>query len=112
MTLQFAGIVGNVATSATSVAAGAFVVSPICYGFAAIVFAAYTTVDWKKVKSGKMTKKEFKKRMKHNGVTLGGGILGASAGGAIGFAIGTAIVPGLGSLLGGIIGACAGGISG
>ena len=41
MTLQFAGIVGNVATSATSVAAGAFVVSPICYGFAAIVFASF-----------------------------------------------------------------------
>ena len=53
MTLQFAGIVGNVATSATSVAAGAFVVSPICYGFAAIVlrvlvnmtFCILTTFD-------------------------------------------------------------------
>lgn len=86
--------------------------SPICFGFAAILLAAKTTVDYKKVKAGKMDKKEFRRRLKLNGVGTGAGILGASAGGATGFLIGSAIFPGIGSAVGAFAGAMIGGIGG
>lgn len=92
--------------------AGGFLFSPVCFGFAAILLAAQTTVDYKKVKAGRMDKKEFKRRLKLNGVGAGGGILGASAGGATGFLIGSAIFPGIGSAVGAFAGALVGGVGG
>ena len=86
--------------------------SPVCFGFVAILLAAQTTVDYKKVKAGKMDKKEFKRRLKLNGAGAGAGILGASAGGATGFLIGSAIFPVVGSAVGAFAGAMIGGISG
>lgn len=57
-----------------------------------------------------MTKKEFRKRMKKNGIGLGAGIIAASGGAATGFIIGTAICPGLGSAIGTFTGAAVCGI--
>jgi hypothetical protein len=52
-----------------------------------------------------MTRKEFRKRMKKNGIGLGAGIIAASGGAAAGFMVGTAICPGLGSAIGTFTGA-------
>lgn len=110
---QIVGITGRsieAAVQSSAIVAGGFMISPLTYGFAAILFAAQTTTDWRKVKKGLMTKKEFKKRMKINGAGFGGGILGASGGAFSGFVIGSLICPGIGSVIGAFGGAVAGGV--
>lgn len=115
MTTRVVSILGRSASAAVtgsfSVASG-MMLSPITYGFAALVLAAETACDWRKVKAGKMTKLEFRKRLKHNGVGVGGGIIGATSGMALGFWVGTAICPGIGSFVGTFSGAIAGGLMG
>ena len=59
-----------------------------------------------------MTRAEFRKRAKYNGIGALGGIAGASGGAATGFLIGSAICPGIGSGIGTFVGAIAGGIAG
>lgn len=115
MTTRLVSILGRSASAAVnnslSVASG-MMFNPITYGFSAIILAAETACDWRKVKNGKMTKIEFRKRLKQNGVGVGGGIIGASGGMALGFWVGTAILPGIGSFIGTFGGAIAGGLMG
>lgn len=99
-------------SNSSAAIAGGMLLNPVTYGFSAILFAAQTTADWRKVKKGSMTKQEFKKRMKSNGVGMGGGILGASGGAATGFLVGSLICPGIGSAIGTFGGAICGGLLG
>lgn len=115
MTTKILAISGRSISAASNASlgiAGGMMVSPITYGFAAILLAAQTATDYHKVKKGQMTKKEFKKRLKYNGVGAGAGILGASAGAATGFLIGSAILPGIGTGIGVLTGAIFGGVMG
>ena len=92
--------------------AGSMIVSPVCYGFAAVLFLAQTGTDYQKLKKGKISSAEFKKRAKYNGVGAIVGIAGASGGAITGFAIGSTICPGIGSGIGTFAGAIVGGILG
>ncbi len=77
-----------------------------------LIFTAKTGLNYRKLKKGEISKKEFWKNFRRNGAGLVGGIAGGSGGAAAGFAIGTALFPGVGSILGTIAGGVAGAIGG
>lgn len=66
---------------------------PYKWVFAASIYTAQTGINYRKYKKGQITKKEFKRRAELGGVTIIGGLTGATAGSAIGFAIGTIAGP-------------------
>ena len=92
--------------------AGGAIIGPIAWSFVGVVFIAEAGINYRRMKRGYISKKEFKLRMKQNAVGTVGGLACASAGGALGFIIGSSIAPGVGSVIGVFVGCIAGGISG
>ena len=107
---------GSIAT-ASGGAAGSVIASsvgPIQLVLAATVFTAQTGIEFRKFKQGKISKKEFKRRTKKNGVKTTGGVMGASTGSVAGFFIGQILIPFpvVGGLIGTIVFGTVGGILG
>jgi surface antigen len=92
--------------------AGGAIIGPIAWGFVGVIFIAETGINFRQLKKGKISKKEFNDRLKQGAVGTVGGLACASAGGAVGFLIGSSIFPVVGSVIGVFVGCIAGGITG
>eukprot|EP00349_Pseudokeronopsis_sp_Brazil_P012232 CAMPEP_0202980126 /NCGR_PEP_ID=MMETSP1396-20130829/86112_1 /ASSEMBLY_ACC=CAM_ASM_000872 /TAXON_ID= /ORGANISM="Pseudokeronopsis sp., Strain Brazil" /LENGTH=186 /DNA_ID=CAMNT_0049719909 /DNA_START=16 /DNA_END=576 /DNA_ORIENTATION=+ len=79
---------------------------------AGLFYTAQTGLNYRRLKKGDITKKEFWRRMKLNSVVAVSSLAVGTGGAAAGFAIGSMILPGLGSIIGAVIGGVAGGIAG
>ena len=90
--------------------AGHAVFSPIAWAAVSILFIAEAGINYRRLKKGKINKKEFNLRMRNNGVTTLTGIAGSAAGATIGFLIGSAAFPVVGSVIDVILGGVTGGI--
>ena len=84
--------------------AGGAIASPIAISFVSILFLAEAGINYRRMKTGKIDRKEFRLRLRNNGVCSVGGLAGAASGSTIGFLIGSAAFPIVGSFLGVIIG--------
>jgi len=78
----------------------------------AFIYTAQTGLNYRRYKKGRITKKEFWRRVKLNSVTTVGSLAVGSGGAAAGFALGTVIFPGIGSVVGAVVGGIAGGFAG
>lgn len=78
----------------------------------AFIYTAQTGLNYRRLKKGDISKKEFWRRVKLNSITTVSSIAGGSGGAAAGFALGTALFPGIGSMVGAVVGGIAGGIAG
>lgn len=78
----------------------------------AFIYTAQTGLNYRKLKKGQISKKEFWHRVKINSVTTVSSLAVGSGGAAAGFAIGTAMMPGVGSVIGAVVGGIAGGFAG
>lgn len=77
-----------------------------------MVYIAESGYNYRLFKRGKISKTEFKDRLKQGAVGTVGGLACASAGAALGFVVGSTIFPVVGSIIGVFVGGVAGGISG
>ena len=78
----------------------------------AFVYTAQTGLNYRRYKKGRISKKEFWRRVKLNSVTTVGSLAVGSGGAAAGFALGTVLFPGVGSVVGAVVGGIAGGFAG
>mmetsp|Transcript_15602 Transcript_15602/g.21084 ORF Transcript_15602/g.21084 Transcript_15602/m.21084 type:complete len:290 (-) Transcript_15602:129-998(-) len=83
-----------------------------CWIFVGFVLVAQTGIDYRKLKKGIITKREFYRNARTRTVMSLIGLATGAAGASVGFAVGTIIFPGLGSAVGAIIGTMLGGIGG
>jgi len=77
-----------------------------------LFYTAQTGVNYRRMKTGTITKKEFWRRVKMNSVTAVSSLAVGTGGAAAGFAIGSFLFPGVGSIIGAVVGGIAGGIAG
>ena len=73
-----------------------------------LLYTVHTGLAYRKMKQGKITKKEFSHIARSGAVGQVGQMIGAGMGGGIGFIIGTLVFPVFGSTIGVIIGASMG----
>lgn len=92
--------------------AGSAIIGPVAWTFVGVVYIAETSINYRRMKRGEITKDEFKKRVRQGAVGTVGGLACASAGAALGFLIGSACFPVIGSVVGVLIGGVAGGLAG
>lgn len=97
--------------------AGMFIFRSIGPGqllFASTVFTAQTGINFRKYKKGIISKKEFKKRTKKNGIRQTGSVVGSTTGVIAGFFIGQILIPFpvVGGVIGTIVGGTVGGVLG
>lgn len=83
-----------------------------CWIFVGFVLVAQTGIDYRKLRKGLITKREFYRNARTRTVMSLVGLATGAAGASIGFAVGTIIFPGLGSAVGAVIGTMLGGIGG
>ena len=83
---------------------------PLRFFIVGIAFSAQTGVDYRRLKRGDITRKEFKSRMKRGAYSSTGNIVGGASGMVGGFVLGQMLIPL--PVLGGVIGTVVGGIFG
>ena len=66
MTIRVASLTSTSITASAPMMAGSYLISATTYAFCGFVLAAQTATDYHKMKKGKLTKAEFKQRLKEN----------------------------------------------
>ena len=89
--------------------AGSTIVAPFAWAMVGLIYVAETGFNYRQLKKGIITEKEFKKKAVIGAISKVGLLLGTSVGATTGFLLGTAILPGVGSIIGVIMGGLTGG---
>ena len=100
---------GALGSGASAAAPGVFKIA-----LTGLVFAAQSGVEYRRLRKGRITKREFKKRMKRGVYVSSGNLVGGSAGMVVGFVVGQVLIPlpVVGGIIGTVVGGTIGGIAG